>query len=655
MKFFFSFLAIIFITNFGLAQNLPGSLLLVGGGSENYNSWSDEPYQWAVDQSENKRVAIITYESSPSAWLPDYFESLGAVQAKNIVIPNGSVADLQETYDSLVTYDVIFFKGGNQKNYYDYYKNTLTAQAVQVVFNNGGVIGGTSAGEMILSGILFTAQNGTVYPEETIGNPNNQYMTLKDDFLQLMPGYIFDSHVVERGRFARVIGFMGHWTLNHNEDIIGIGVDDKTAFCIDKDMIGYAFGTGAVGIYRSAPDNVFSQGGTKLLASGLEITQLIHQTSINLNNFEEISGFEITFEPASTEEVFPGYILMSGSDNLADNGEFIEHFANATNSDSILIITGNNTSLAENIRSQLEQNQSPAEIMQAIPSNSGSEYLLGKVERLSKILFVKNDYSTLMDFIYSGTVGPALLENLQSGEKIVGFIGGNSRFAGGKILINYDQSFASYDGLLQFGPGLGLLNSMIIMPNTWKNDDIIENAAAGVPFGMLLEELKYGVWLNGDSFAEYKVKENNQSVITSYGVYPMLFATIGSTKAGFSPMSAVNSGLPRHVAGFELMSMKLIDESMEEVLGFVSNINVNAIFSPIEIFPNPANDFISISAEEGKQYLISILSGEGKLIFRGNVSNEKQISTGNFKPGVYFVEIKDSGDKMVITRKLIVK
>ncbi len=59
---------------------------------------------------------------------------------------------------------------------------------------NGGVIGGTSAGLHILSEVLFTAQNGTVYPEEALEDPFNQYMTLEDDFLNLMPGLIFDSH-----------------------------------------------------------------------------------------------------------------------------------------------------------------------------------------------------------------------------------------------------------------------------------------------------------------------------------------------------------------------------------------------------------------------------------------------------------------------------
>jgi cyanophycinase len=291
-----------------IGQTLPGKLLLVGGGTENAGKWSDAPYAWAVEQSANKRVAIVTYETNPSQWLPDYFKDLGAVEARNFSIPSTAVANQQETYDSLVTYDVIFFKGGNQKTYYNTYKNTLTHQAVEVVFNNGGVIGGTSAGEMILSKVLFTAQNGTVYPDEAIFNPNNQYMTLADDFLQLMPGYIFDSHFVERARFARLIGFLGNWKLNRDEDIVGIGVDDKTAFCIDENLIGYAFGTGAANIYKAAPDNEFSLGEIKLLATNLEVIQVLNGRTINLNTFE-VAGYD-DFIPAKYEGEDFGGILV---------------------------------------------------------------------------------------------------------------------------------------------------------------------------------------------------------------------------------------------------------------------------------------------------------------------------------------------------------
>lgn len=640
---------------FTSGQTLPGKLLLVGGGSETPGKWSDAPYGWAVEKSENKRVAIISYETNPSEWLPDYFKSLGALEAKNFSITSTTIANQQQTYDSLVTYDVIFFKGGDQKQYYNMYKNTLTHDAVEFVFSNGGVIGGTSAGEMVLSKVLFTAQNGTVYPDEAIFNPNNQYMTLADDFLNLIPGYIFDSHFVERARFGRLIGFLGNWKLNKNEDIIGIGVDDKTALCIDTDMMGYAFGTGAANIYKAAPDNEFSLGGVKLLATNLEVIQVLNDREINLNTFE-VSGYN-EFIPTKFEgEDFNGYILMSGSDNVNKNQQFIEHFADAAANDSILIVTGNNTSLAEQIKSKFEQNEAAAEIMQAIPINGNSAYFLGKVERISNIVFVNNDYYTLMDFLENGVVGSLLRELLLNGSKATGFVGGDSRYAGGLTLVNYDQEYASYDGLLEFEKGLGLLQSMIIMPNTFANTDIEENAAAGVPFGMLLDSLKYGIWLHDNAFAEYKVNTQNETTITSFGSYPMMLIESEGTHGAFSDQSAVNSGRPRNVAGFAKFNMSLMDESMIKILGYISSVSETAEAGKLTVYPNPSDSFVNISLDYAENdFLLKIYSSDGRNVLQQMIRRQAKVNVSALPVGFYIVTATSPETGAEYQQKLMIR
>jgi len=633
-------------------QTLPGKLLLVGGGSENPGKWSDAPYGWAVEQSSNKRVAIITYETNPTQWLPDYFKSLGAAEANNFTITSASVANQQQTYDSLITYDVIFFKGGDQKQYYNMYKNTLTHAAVEHVFNQGGVIGGTSAGEMVLSKVLFTAQNGTVYSHEAIANPNNQYMTLADDFLAMMPGYIFDSHFVERGRFGRLIGFLGNWKLNKNEDIIGIGVDDKTAFCIDQNLIGYAFGTGAANIYKAAADNQFSLGGTKLLATNLEVIQLLNGCTINFNTLE-VQGYTDYFPTKYVGENFGGYVLISGSDNVNKNQQFIERFAEAISADSILIITGASTALAEQFRTKFQQINAFSEVLQAIPENYSSAYFIGKVERISKILFVNNTYATLMDFLENSDAGSLLIQKMFNSEKTIGFVGDNSRFAGGSVLVNYNQQYASYDGLLEFDQGIGLLKSMIVMPKTFENSDIEENAAAGVPFGMLLDSLKYGIWLHDNAFAEYKVNSLNETTITSFGSYPMMFLESGGTYGGFSDQSAVNSGRPRNVAGFEKLNMALMDESMVKTLGYYSSVNETPGEGRLFVYPNPANSFVNITFKKGS-YHLKIISIEGKVVLQQTLPESCQINVSALQNGLYLLIASDPEKGLNYKQKLII-
>ena len=105
-----------------------GSIVLVGGGSEGVGDWSDAPYKWIVDHAPNKRVAVISYAEEDD-WIPNYFVSLGASAAVNIKITSRAVADLQGTYDALMTFDAFFFKGGDQSIYYREYKGTKTMQA----------------------------------------------------------------------------------------------------------------------------------------------------------------------------------------------------------------------------------------------------------------------------------------------------------------------------------------------------------------------------------------------------------------------------------------------------------------------------------------------------------------------------------------------
>ncbi len=136
-----------------------GSVLLVGGGSEknNVNSWSTSAYKQAAA---GKRVAVIgTSTGSLAYYLTRYCD---ASYAKEFAVSSRDSADSQILYDTLLTYQMIFFRGGDQYDYYRYYRNTRLQQAVETLFSQGGVIGGTSAGMHILSSVLFTARNGTV-------------------------------------------------------------------------------------------------------------------------------------------------------------------------------------------------------------------------------------------------------------------------------------------------------------------------------------------------------------------------------------------------------------------------------------------------------------------------------------------------------------
>lgn len=382
-----SLLLLILIYPFLLGAQMPGKLLVVGGGSENYNSWSDAPYAWAVQQAPNKRVAIIGTETSPTSWLPTYFVARGASFAKNFPVATQAAANTQALYDSLVTYDMIFFRGGNQANYYNRYRNTLLQQAVEVVFNRGGVVGGTSAGLHILSKIVYTATNGSVYPDEALANPHNQYMTLSDNFFQFLPGVVFDSHVAERGRFGRTLGFVAKWKFDHNQDIIGIGVDDKTAVCIDQSLNATVYGTGAANIYRSGEGNQFSLGGTKLLASNVLVSQMIHGCTFNIAT-AEMNGLTQNVQPRNDGQLPASHIWLSATEALNKNQQMLTMLGQSGNpADTIIIITTLNENNVSTYANWLNSNGKPTTVLLASATNGNSLSWQAKVGRTNKFLF----------------------------------------------------------------------------------------------------------------------------------------------------------------------------------------------------------------------------------------------------------------------------
>lgn len=631
-----------------------GHLLLVGGGSEKINGWSDDPYSWAIEKSGNKRVAIITYDPDVSSWLPNYFMNLGAVDARNFILEDEATANLQETYDSLITYDVIFFKGGNQWRYYDYYKNTITHQAVQEVFASGGVIGGTSAGLAILSKVTFTAENGSVYSDEALEDPFNQYMTLENDFLDLFPGYVFDSHFVERARFGRLLGFMGNWEISQEEKIVGIGVDDKTALCIDSDGMAYAFGTGAVTVYIAGEDNDFRVSGEKLLADAITAKQLLHECTIDLNTFE-VTGLETTVVPEFDAVSYQNKLWLSGSDKIYNNTKMLTHFTGvAPENDTVVIVTGNNTSSAGFFSDYLEEDlQTPTLILQAIPVNLQDPAWAERIERLTKFLFINNDYFTFMNFLFSWPNGTQLKDRVLDGEKLVAFVGDNSRYAGKTVLVNYEQEYASYDGLLEFEAGWGLLRNSIIMPKTYSSDIDNENASAGIPYGMVHENLKLGFWLYDDCYLYYQ-PDDNQATITSYGEFPMILMENPGTTGDFSTQSAVSSGEPRDVAGFGEMHLQLMDSTVTKTVDLVKSVFEQG-YVGFQIHPNPARDYFTVDGVPGQETIIRLYNVKGENTFTQRSFLPTTLSVQDLERGIYILEVKIAGTSNLHRTKLIIQ
>ena len=71
------------------------------------------------------------------------------------------------------------------------------------------------------------------------------------------------------------------------------------------------------------------------------------------------------------------------------------------------------------------------------------------------------------------------------------------------------------------------------------------------------------------------------------------------------------------------------------------------------VFPNPANDFLTITSAENKIFSVTIFNSFGEKIYSAQATTNLNVETVNFSSGLYFVQIIT--DKKSFTKKIIKK
>ncbi len=561
-----------------------GRFLIVGGGNEKEttNSWSTPAYKWAA---EGKRVAIISTSGSE---YPEYFKNwCNATDAKNFIVATSTTANQPVLYDSLITYQVIFFAGGDQWDYYSQYKNTKLEEAVNTVYSSGGTIGGTSAGMHILSETLFTAENGTVYPDECIIDPKNKYVKLANDLFNFFPDLIFDTHMAERGRMPRLVSFVANKALTDNTKIIGLGLDDMTCMTIDEFSIGTVYGTGVATIVKSDPGD-FTQNNGRLVADNVKITQLLEGCTVNMKTMEVISqNMTLSITPKNKGENGYFTIVAGGEGSHGNNDALLDYWAKlSAPAQTTLILTKEVNAYVTDLKNKIEQlTGKSAIVVTATSANGSSTTILSQILSCGRVIFTENEDNIASTFLQSEN-GQTLLMQIKSQNLPVAFLGSDARLIGKSVVTNLETEYASYDGKMNFLPGISLLSNTVIIPETFRNSDYYENTITALPYSMILDSLQYGIWLTGDNYICYSTN-GSKATLKGGGKAPVLLLTNqGDIIADFSSKTAngSNSIKPRQVAGFSEMTFTSFDESKSVTVGnSVAIENIKSEHKPISI------------------------------------------------------------------------
>jgi len=257
MRFLFLPLLFVFNTYIGLAQSftsyligseadvnattLPGTVLAGGAGD------SDAAMIWMLERAGGGDVVVLR-ASGTDGYNNYFFEDLGVSvnSVETIVFNTAEAAEDDYVIQQIENAECLFIAGGDQWDYISYWKDSGVEAALNYLINTKGVtIGGTSAGMAIQGDAYFSAENGTVYSDESLMDPYNEYLTIGyNDFLQneVLNNTITDTHFDNPDRKGRLTAFMARLLIDDGIMPFAIASEEFVAVCIDENNIARVFG-----------------------------------------------------------------------------------------------------------------------------------------------------------------------------------------------------------------------------------------------------------------------------------------------------------------------------------------------------------------------------------------------------------------------------
>lgn len=223
-----------------------GGLLLAGGGTDN-----DDAFRWFVKSAGGGDIVIL--RASGKDGYNDYlFTKIGGVDSvETLVFHDRSASTDSRVLEIIAHADGIFLAGGDQSKYVTYWKGTPVATALDAHFRAGKPLGGTSAGLAVLGQFSYSAlEPADLTTAVALKNPYDRQITLETDFLHLglLRGVITDTHFMARARLGRALVFLARLAAEQKNlpRLIGLGIDEKTALCVEPD--------GSARVFTTAPE-----------------------------------------------------------------------------------------------------------------------------------------------------------------------------------------------------------------------------------------------------------------------------------------------------------------------------------------------------------------------------------------------------------------
>lgn len=232
----------------GAAPAVKGYLFIIGGGHRP-ESMMKRFIELTKKFGSGKIVIFPMASSVPDGVGPEEaaeFKKLGAtdVEVRKLTREEALKEDSAQVLDGV---GGVFFSGGVQQRLMDVLLDTPIHRRLIQLYNQGCVIGGTSAGAAVMSEVMITGDETRKVEE------GHEFETLQAKNVVTTRGFglvkvaVIDQHFATRKRHNRLVS-----VLAEKPALLGVGIDEATAILVRPDQTFEVIGEKDVIIYDLA-------------------------------------------------------------------------------------------------------------------------------------------------------------------------------------------------------------------------------------------------------------------------------------------------------------------------------------------------------------------------------------------------------------------
>ena len=233
--------------------------LFIIGGHENKQSNKTILKAFAERVGAGKLVLTAVASQEPHSYYEEYVRVLRACGIKHIhklEINSREEGKKESNIKILADATAVFFTGGDQLKITSQVGDTPVFQRLHEIYNEGGVIAGTSAGAAAMCETMLVSGES---------DQSNRIADLRmATGLGMIKGLVIDTHFAERGRLGRILGAVAQNPYN-----LGIGIDENTCIIVEGDKKFTVLGSGAVYVADGkgiTTSNLTEQANGKILS-----------------------------------------------------------------------------------------------------------------------------------------------------------------------------------------------------------------------------------------------------------------------------------------------------------------------------------------------------------------------------------------------------